>query len=303
MAATSNPLLLLLITLLACAGGAGPIVAQVAAETSLVVWRPGTPLQGSLVSLQVRPGQGDSAVAVVGELAGEALHFERDSGVFRALGGVPIVAQDSLALRLEIVRASGARDTLASSLPVAPREAHREELHTAPEFVQPPESLTAQLEAEQELIQEIKRHAHDTPRLWRGRFERPRTGTVTSGFGEVRLFNGVVESRHLGVDFAGQRGAPVRATNRGVVVYAGNLYYSGTTVYLDHGAGLVTGYLHLSRVQVAAGDTVSRGQVIGRVGASGRVTGPHLHWLASYGTISVDPLDLLNIEWPVSRGP
>jgi murein DD-endopeptidase MepM/ murein hydrolase activator NlpD len=110
------------------------------------------------------------------------------------------------------------------------------------------------------------------------------------------LFNGTVLSRHLGVDFAGRRGTPVRAGNRGVVVFAGKLYYSGASIFLDHGVGLVTGYFHLSRTIGAVGDTVRRGQVIGYVGATGRVTGPHLHWVGSYGTVSVDPLDLLTLQ-------
>jgi len=101
----------------------------------------------------------------------------------------------------------------------------------------------------------------------------------------------------MGADFAGRRGAPVRATNRGVVALVGNLFYSGRTIYIDHGAGLLTGYLHLDRALVTEGDTVQRGEVIGRVGATGRVTGPHLHWLARYGTVLVDPLDLLTLDW------
>ena len=98
------------------------------------------------------------------------------------------------------------------------------------------------------------------------------------------------------MDFDGAVGDSVLATNRGVVAYAGELYYSGTTVFIDHGAGLLSGYLHLSSVLVAAGDSVAPGQLIGRVGASGRVTGPHLHWLASYGEVNVDPVDLLDID-------
>jgi len=80
------------------------------------------------------------------------------------------------------------------------------------------------------------------------------------------------------------------------VALVADLYLSGTTVLIDHGAGLVTGYLHLSRVLVAVGDTVARGQQIGEVGASGRVTGPHLHWLAAYGGITFDPLGLVGLD-------
>src|SRR3989442_13570670 len=87
----------------------------------------------------------------------------------------------------------------------------------------------------------------------------------------------------MGVDFAGRRGAAVRAANRGVVALVADLYLSGTTILIDHGAGLVTGYFHLSRALVSVGDSVARGQLIGHVGASGRVTGPHLHWLPGDG--------------------
>ena len=116
---------------------------------------------------------------------------------------------------------------------------------------------------------------------------------MTSPFGTARVLNGEVESRHLGTDFAGAVGAPVRAANAGVVALAGHFYLAGNVVYVDHGEGLVTGYFHLSRVEVAQGDTVTRGQIIGRVGRSGRVTGPHLHWIARYGRITVDPMSLL----------
>jgi murein DD-endopeptidase MepM/ murein hydrolase activator NlpD len=100
----------------------------------------------------------------------------------------------------------------------------------------------------------------------------------------------------MGTDFAGAVGAPVRAAARGVVALVDSFHLGGNVVYIDHGAGLVTGYLHLSRTDVAAGDTVSTSQTIGGVGATGRVTGPHLHWIVRYGVITVDPMSLLGLE-------
>lgn len=288
-----------LIALGLCASEARDAGAQRAAEPSTIAWRPSTPRQGSLVIVEVSPAAGDSVVAVRGELAGEALHFEPDGGAFRALGAVPLETQDSIVILVAIERVTGASDTLTPSILVAPRQAPREHLRTTPEFLQPPDSLAAGIEAQRQLVQGIKRRAHETPRLWRGPFARPRPAAVTSYFGVTRLFNGTVLSRHLGVDFAGRRGTPVQAGNRGVVVFAGKLYYGGTTIFLDHGAGLVTGYFHLSRTIGAVGDTVRRGQVIGYVGATGRVTGPHLHWVATYGNVSVDPLDLLTVDLPL----
>lgn len=285
-----------LIALAWCASAAGRAGAQVAPDAASVSWEPAAPLQGSLILVVVHPGAGDSVLTVRGEVAGEPLHFEGSAGRYRALAAVPLSAEYSAAIRVVIERAAGASEVFTPSIPVEMRTGKRETLYTAPRFTQPPESLSARIAAEQELIVEIKRRTHETPRLWRERFARPAPGAVTSSFGTARVFNGTVQSRHYGVDFAGRRGTPVRAANRGVVVVAGDLYYSGTAIYVDHGAGLVTAYLHLSRMLVAVGDTVQKGQVIGRVGASGRVTGPHLHWLAAYGTVSVDPLDLLSVD-------
>lgn len=127
---------------------------------------------------------------------------------------------------------------------------------------------------------------------------RPRAATVTSRFGTGRMFNGTMSSRHLGVDFRGGVGSPVYAANRGVVALVGDFFLAGNVVYVDHGGGVVTAYFHLSKTLVAAGDTVRRGQEIGLVGATGRVTGPHLHWSARYGTVTVNPLDLISAGVP-----
>ena len=263
-----------------------------------VAWWPRLPLQGSLVRLVVPPPAGDSVTAVSGELAGEPLHFERFADGFQALGAVPFAARDSAAARVVAERAGVADDTLLATIPVARRRVPRERLHVAPQFAQPPESLAERIRIEQEMVQEVRRRAHETPRLWQAPFVRPSAGAVTSVFGVARVFNEVLRSRHWGVDFAGQRGSPVRAANRGVVAFVADLYYSGTTVLIDHGAGLVTGYFHLSRVLAVPGDTVDAGQLIGRVGSSGRVTKAHLHWFAAYGGITVDPLDLVRPNGP-----
>ena len=268
-----------------------------------LAWWPRSPLQGSLVRVVVRPPPGDSVTAVYGELAGEPLHFERFTDGFEALGAVPFSAQDSAAARIVIERADGMGDTVVAALPVARRRVPREQLRVAPDFAEPPDSLSERIRLEQELVQGVRQRAHETPRLWRVPFVRPRASAVTSVFGVARVFNKVLRSRHWGVDFAGQIGAPVRAANRGVVALVADLYYSGTTVLIDHGAGLVTGYFHLSRVLVVPGDTVDTGQLIGRVGATGRVTKSHLHWFGAYGAITVDPLDLLRPNGPMRLTP
>ena len=118
---------------------------------------------------------------------------------------------------------------------------------------------------------------------------------MTSEFGTGRMFTGEVTSRHLGVDFRGATGAPIRAANRGVVVLVDTFFLAGRCVYIDHGGGVTTGYFHMSKQLVAVGDTVARGQTIGLVGSTGRVTGPHLHWAARYGALTVNPLGLLTL--------
>ena len=263
-----------------------------------LTWWPRVPLQGSLVRVVVRPPAGDSVTAVSGELAGEPLHFERFADGFGALGAVPFGAEDSATARVVMEHADSTSDTVIVALPVGRRRVPRERLRVAPEYAEPPDSLTERIRLEQELVQEVRQRAHETPRLWWAPFVRPRAGAVTSVFGVARVFNKVLRSRHWGVDFAGQRGDPVRASNRGVVALVADLYFSGTTILIDHGAGLVTGYFHLSRVLVVPGDTIDVGQLIGLVGASGRVTRSHLHWFAAYGGITVDPLDLVRPNGP-----
>ena len=105
----------------------------------------------------------------------------------------------------------------------------------------------------------------------------------------------------MGVDLAGATGTPILASNRGVVIIAHNFYFAGNAVHIDHGNGLTTAYMHMSETMVAVGDTVARGEIIGKVGATGRVTGPHLHWHAKYGLVTVNPLTLLEVNAPAGE--
>jgi murein DD-endopeptidase MepM/ murein hydrolase activator NlpD len=254
---------------------------------------PAPAARGSVVWLYARPpGGADSSTSLDGTAANEPLHFERlDDGRYRTLMGIPLDGGDTLAVTLR--RSTGATtDTVAVMLPVVHPAYANERLAVAPRYAEPDSAARARIDAELAESRAISRRAHDTPRLWSGRFVRPRPGRITSGYGTGREYNGSVTSRHLGTDFAGAVGAPVHAAGRAVVALVARFYLAGHAVYLDHGGGLVTGYFHLSRVTVAAGDTVAAGQVIGAVGRSGRVTGPHLHWIARYGGITVDPMSL-----------
>ncbi len=281
---------------------AAPAGAQMPGS-ALASWWPERPVQGTLFTLRLSAA--DALIAgVQGSAAGEPLHFHREAdGSFTALAGVPIDAGGELLVPLQIQRLDGGSETLELRVPVAAGQYRMEKLTVAPRFGREPDpELSARIAAEAERAREVSRRSHETPRLWEGEFLRPRPGRITSGFGNGREFNGQVQSRHMGTDFAGAVGEPVRAAARGVVALVDSFYLGGNVVYLDHGAGLVTAYLHLSRAEVAAGDTVEAGQLIGRVGATGRVTGPHLHWIVRYGSITVDPLSLLQLA-PAAVAP
>lgn len=260
-------------------------------------WMPKRPRQGSIVRLVLPPPPDRSAWgATEGTLAGEPLHFEPDStGALVALAAIPVDARTgSITAKLVLSGAGGAADTLSLKIPVDTGNFRSERLKVSRTYgTEPDSALQARIDREYEQAVAVSRESHDTPRLWSGPWVRPREARVTSGFGNAREFNGVVTSRHMGVDYAGPGGAPVLAANRGVVALVGDFFLGGNVVYLNHGAGLTTAYLHLSRIDVAEGDTVEAGQRIGLVGSTGRSTGPHLHWIARYGRVSVDARGLL----------
>ncbi len=266
-----------------------------AAQQADVGWLREVPRQGAFTYVVVRAPVGDGVRAVRGVLAGTPLIFTPgDDSTFVALAGVAVDAPDSVAVSVVLERAGGRAMRVAASLPVRPAHFPSERLSVAPEFTRPPDSaLAARIARESGLARAVSQHALVMPRLWQGAFRAPRASPVTSGYGIGRVFNGVVQSRHLGTDFDGRVGDSVVATNRGIVALVGNFYYAGRIVYLNHGAGLVSAYMHLSQVAVAAGDTVVAGQLLGRVGRSGRVTGPHLHWSVKYGPLSLDGATLL----------
>ena len=248
-------------------------------------WQPATPSQGSLIVVSAPD-------AIAGEMAGEPLHFRGG----KALAAVPLSATDSATLQTLSIGWDGAVVGETASVPVELRRVEEEQVQAAERFTPPPDSaLQVRIDGERELLRDAARRAHAVPRLWKAAFIRPRTARITSAFGSGRQVNGVWRTRHAGLDIAGGKGAAVRASNRGIVALVGDFFYGGISVYLHHGDGLMTVYFHLSRALVVVGDTVQRGQIIGRVGATGRVTGPHLHWQAQYGAVPFDPTDLLKL--------
>ena len=158
-------------------------------------------------------------------------------------------------------------------------------------FVDPPTEVLAQIEADSKALADV--YAINSAKQWRGMFVRPLEGTVTSNFGARSYYNGQPRSPHAGVDFVAKTGTAIRAPNRGTVVLASPLYFTGNTVVIDHGQRLFSVFAHLSEIHVQPGSVVATGTTVGLVGATGRVTGPHLHWSIRLDGARVDPLALI----------
>ncbi|HEX6308028.1 MAG TPA: M23 family metallopeptidase [Longimicrobiales bacterium] len=261
-----------------------------------VRWVPERVVEGTLLRFIVEGGE-PAVQSAEGEFAGEPLHFDlRDDGSLVALAAAPLDSTGTLRLRVVVTHQDGSTGSHDVAVPVETGAYRLEQLSVAPQFGRPqPPEIRQRIADEAARARAVSARSHDTPRMWELPFLAPREGRITSGFGHGRVFNGEVQSRHTGTDYAGAVGAPVRAPARGIVAIVDDFYLGGGVIYIDHGAGLVTAYLHLSAKEVAEGETVEPGQIIGRVGATGRVTGPHLHWIVRYGGYSVDARSLLDL--------
>ncbi len=168
-----------------------------------------------------------------------------------------------------------------------------EELTVASQYVSPPPEVQERLNRERARLAAIYETRSPYP-VPGEPFGRPVPGEPTSVFGTRRVFNGEPRSPHPGLDLRADTGEPVRSAGAGTVVLAEGYYYSGNLVIVDHGGGLCTLYAHLSEIEVEEGQQVAKGEVVGRVGATGRVTGPHLHWGAKIGSRPFDPMALMD---------
>jgi len=178
------------------------------------------------------------------------------------------------------------------SIQVKPRTFATRTLRVDPEFVNPPEAVLARIASEAAFITGVTRGSA-TERLWSAPFVRPVDDPANSRFGTRSVYNGEKRRPHGGADFLSPAGRPVRAPNAGHVAAARDMFFTGNTIIIDHGLGVVSLLAHLSAMNVQEGDEVAAGQVVGRVGATGRVTGPHLHWGITISGARVDPLSVL----------
>lgn len=267
-------------SLLALALLAASLPRPAAAQADDRVVFPASALQGAMVLGKVPPG---SRV----EYAGRTL---RTTGYGTVVFGIG--RDEAGPVTVTVVRPDGSRSE--ASIAVSARDWPVQRVDgVPPKTVDPPPEIAERIRREQ--AQVVAARARDDDRAdFAQRFAWPLQGRVSGRFGNQRVYNGKPGSPHSGMDIAAPTGTAVRAPAAGVVTFAApDLYLTGGTVLLDHGFGISSNFLHLSRIDVAVGDRVEQGQVVGAVGATGRATGPHLHWGMNWFDVRIDPLLVL----------
>lgn len=251
--------------------------------------RPGDPVLVTVQGLSTEP---------TGTLDGRPLRFFAAGDGFQALTGLP-VEQSAGTVQVKVTAPaaeSAPAVELTEALEVQAPVWRVRELKVASKYTEPPPELKARMEEDRAAFAAAFAQPFAAP-LFARNFDWPRKARVTAPFGDKRTFNGAVASQHFGTDLGGKTGTPILSANDGTVVMARENHASGNTVLVHHGGGLYTAYFHMSRMQVKTGDPVKRGQLLGLVGNTGRVTGPHLHWGAKVDDRWVDPEALLKLDF------
>ena len=225
--------------------------------------------------------------------------FDRDLATFRldaarwqALLGIDIDTQPgSYEVAFEATSA-GHTMTATTEIHITAGAFGRRVLRVDDTFVNPPQPAITRITSEAREVEQLWTQSEPL-RLWDLGFVRPVPGRANGAFGSRSIFNGQPRQPHGGADFLSPAGTPIHAPNSGRIVLARDLYFTGNTVVIDHGLGMFSLLAHLSVMDVHQGELVTRGQIIGQVGATGRVTGPHLHWAVRMNGARVDPLSLL----------
>lgn len=254
---------------------------------------------GSPELIRVRTPGADN---VSGEWLGRKLQFfpGADHVTWFALAGVDVeTPAGPSVLHVSTTKRGPEGSSVASGLSrnveIHPAHYLTAALSVAPKFVQPPSEALKEIEAESQIKAKVFAASSPEP-LWHGDFRAPIPAKPTDSFGTRRMFNGKLASVHRGTDFHAAAGTPVHASNSGIVVLARPLYFEGNCVIIDHGMGLFTLSMHFSRIDVHEGQHVETGDRLGLSGATGRVTGPHLHWAVRWEGAYLDPVKLLRLN-------
>jgi murein DD-endopeptidase MepM/ murein hydrolase activator NlpD len=269
-----------------------------ASHAQKITWSPLRLESGSPVLIRIDLDQ--PAGELHGAWLNHAIVFTKaqNGKTWYALAGIDVEqASGTFPLDLTGTSADGSALHAKQDVPVLPAQYKTTTLHVQEKFVQP-DPQTQQRIAADKLVKDAAYARQISQPLWRGRFMSPVPFTATDSFGTRRMFNGELASIHRGTDFHAPAGTPVLAANDGEVIIAQGMFYEGNLVVIDHGLQFSTQYMHLSKIEVKVGDRVKKGQRIGLSGATGRVTGPHLHlgvrWQGEY----VDPVLLLRLQLP-----
>jgi len=250
---------------------------------------PSTLHPGDVARVEV-DGAGNSeriTATVLGQDIG--FHFDSRQQKHQALVGIDLDTKPD-AYRLRI-RRNGTPEAAISTLHVLPKQFAVRRLSVPSGFVEPPPDALEQIARDSAML--AGAYARVSARKWADAFVLPVDGKPTSNFGTRSFYNGQRRAPHAGVDFMGKPGTPIRAANRGEIVVAAPMYFTGNTVVIDYGERLFSVFAHLSEIHVKTGDIVEPTTVVGLVGATGRVTGPHLHWSVRMNGARVDPLSLV----------
>jgi hypothetical protein len=263
-------------------------VSDAGAAPEELMMDPREPRVGDIVRISMRLPAGVKAGALT--FAGKTVPGFETGGILNVYLGIDL---DMKPGAHEVEYVMGAEKG-AMTIQVVDRKFGTESLEVAPEYTKLDRPTQARVDHEAKELEEL--WARVTPeRLWAKAFVRPAAGELGPSFGFRRIFNSQPKSPHSGIDIKAPAGAEVFASNRGTVAVARELFYTGNTVIIDHGLGLYSIYAHLSRIDVEAGAPVERAARIGLVGATGRVTGPHLHWGVRLAGARVDPTTLPGI--------
>jgi hypothetical protein len=243
----------------------------------------------------------EEASAVTGTWQGHPVAFFSNSKqrTWFALVGVDVeVAAGKYPLTIDVDLKDGTHHTLHQDVPVEEAPYEKSTLRVPDKFVEP-DAAALKIIAANKIVKD-KAFADSAPKpQWSGNFLPPLRGAPEpDSFGNQRIFNGKLASVHRGLDYHAKPRTPVAAINSGRVVLARPLYYEGGCVIIDHGLGLMSLYMHLSKFEVSVGQRVRRGQIVGRSGATGRVTGPHLHLAVRWEGSYLDPAKLMQIQVP-----
>jgi murein DD-endopeptidase MepM/ murein hydrolase activator NlpD len=234
----------------------------------------------------IEPGEQMTATLLGQDLL---FHYNEREHQWHALVGIDLDTKPG-AYQLRVKHGGTAAGT-TSTVRIEPKQFRVRRLTVSAEFVDPPSEALEQIAQDTAML--AAAYARTSPRKWTAPFVLPVDGAPTSNFGTRSYYNGERRAPHAGVDFVGKPGTPVRAANRGEVVVSTPMYFTGNTIVVDYGDRLFSVFAHLSELRAKTGDIVEPDTIVGLVGATGRVTGPHLHWSVRLNGARVDPLSLI----------